>query len=124
MNIHTENGYSEIFKSIDRGMSYEDASRKTHVSEKILRLEHIEFAKRQLDYDKQIQKFTIKLIQDVGIHFIKALRRQGIDEISMPKSYEFETISEFFEARANDIVPFKYRATCKALALRYVEQLD
>ena len=124
MNTQSSPEYHGIFSKIDKGMTYEDASRIVRISEDVLRIEHIEFAKKQPDYDKQIQRFTIKLIQDVGVPFIKALNMTTIESTPMPAEYEIETVDEFFESRADEVVPFKYRATVKALACKYVSQLS
>lgn len=123
MNTQNSTGYEDVFRSIDNGMSYEDAARRIRISEDMLKMEHIDFSKRQPGYNKEIQKFTIRLIQDVGVYVIRVLDKT-IEDLLMPEKSEFETVSEFFEARAEELVPYKYRATVKALAFKYVKELD
>ena len=109
--------YPKIFSEIDSGMSYKDAAHKFGVGEHILRFEHISHSKDQPDYDKHIQRLTIKLIQDVGVYTIRALLHEDSNKTKV------ETV-DFFNSRASELVPYKYRSTVKALACRYVKELD
>lgn len=109
--------YVKIFSEIDAGMSYTDAAQKFKTSEDVLKLEHISFCKNQPDYDKNIQRYAIKLIQDVGVYSIRAL----MHETEFKTTNELET---FFNARAEELIPYKYRTTVKALACNYVKELD
>lgn len=117
----TQSDLTDLFKNIVSDTDYEKVAQKNNVSEEVLRLEHIEFARNQSDYDKQIQKFTIKLIQDVGVYLIRAMNE---DAMAPVHKSEYTTIKKFFSARAVDLIPYTHRDAAKSLACRYVKELE
>ena len=116
---------SKIFSEIDEGLSYKDAANKYGLSAEVLMFEHIQYCREQPEYRKQIQKYTISLIQDVSVVMIRAMNLDSSKAvISKANASEKFLIRDFFSSRADELIPFKYRDAAKALACLYVKQLD